>query len=89
MKIFFKTAKGALYSLDHNRHVFYQLSPREREGPLWNTPVVRIGERVEIWTASEDLSKAARVIQTDIVTSREVVLEHPSKEAVVVSRVQR
>jgi hypothetical protein len=79
MTVFFKTAQGSLYSLDHNRRVFYQLAPRERAGPLWNTPVVRIGERVEIWTA--DSSNAARVIQTDIVTSREVVLDHSSKEA--------
>lgn len=69
----FQTRRGAVYSLNHNTKEFLQVAPNTRRGPLWNSPSVKVGERVTIWTSSE--GTAARVIETDIVVKREVSFE--------------
>lgn len=76
MIVSFTTSSGAVYHLDHDNNHFVQETPILREGNLYNKPVVKIGQRVVIWTdppASHPQS-VGKAIQTGIVTKREVSL---------------
>jgi hypothetical protein len=72
MIVTFVTSTGSKYHIDHTNHVFAQEEPIFREGPLYNTPSVRIGEPVEIWTKPAEPGRVARVFITGKVVSREV-----------------
>lgn len=72
MIVTFTTSTGSKYHIDHSNHTFVQELPGERVGKLLNTPSVRTGERVEIWTEPNEPGKVARVIITGVVVSREV-----------------
>ena len=75
MVVQFTTRGGHVYRIDHANKVFVQQNPQERMGPLWNTPSIIVGRRVDILTACDTDAYAAKLIQTGIVVSREVHLE--------------
>jgi hypothetical protein len=72
MIVTFTTAIGSKYHIDHTNHTFVQELPVERTGPLYNTPSVVVGKRVEIWTAPTEPGQVARVMITSPVRTREV-----------------
>lgn len=78
MIVSFTTSMGTRYHIDHANKQFVQEVPTKRSGPLFNTPVVRIGKRVEIWTTDAD--SKIRVISTAPVKLREVTLEQPVQQ---------
>jgi hypothetical protein len=78
MIVSFTTAMGTRYHIDHTKKEFVQELPTQRTGPLFNTPTVKIGKRVEIWTADAD--SKIRVISTAPVKLREVTLEQPVQQ---------
>lgn len=75
MIVNFRTRQGSTYCLNHDRQSFTQTSPIHREGPLWNVPPVKLGDRVVIWTEPDQPNAKAKVIQTDIVVHREVIID--------------
>jgi len=75
MVVQFTTRGGHVYCIDHANKVFVQQNPQERMGPLWNTPSIVVGRRVDILTAPETDTHVAKLIQTGIVVSREVYFE--------------
>lgn len=79
MIVSFTTSMGTRYHIDHENKQFVQETPQQRSGPLFNVPTVRIGKRVEIWTA--DANSKIRVISTAPVKHREVTLEHPVQQS--------
>jgi hypothetical protein len=78
MIVSFTTTMGTRYHIDHANKQFVQETPKHRAGPLFNTPTVKIGKRVEIWTADTD--SKIRVISTAPVKLREVTLEQPVQQ---------
>lgn len=75
MIVSFTTSTGSKFHIDHTNRTFAQEEPLVREGPLYNTPSVRVGERVEIWTKPTQPGKVATVFVTGVVRTREVTLE--------------